>query len=260
MNISVVGFGKAGKSLSHYFRKKGHKIKYICDINNENIKKEVEEVEGLITDDFELIGKESNIIILALPDSNIEDVWNKIKPFIRENLVFHLSGVKEGIYEDKSLYALHPAAPMTGNGNLDNIVFGLENSGERVEEIKDFIVKCGNEVVLIEKGTKSRYHLANVIVSNLVLSLFQRGLENLKKCGISEEDGMKLLMPLAKLNLSNIESKGLVDAVTGPVERKDFDTVEKHLEVIDKEDLDLYKILSGNIEKILGRHINNLFL
>ncbi len=260
MKISFIGFGKAGSSLAFYFKNKGHKILYIYDINKEDIMEKVQRVEGIFTKDFSHITNDSDIIILALPDSLIEEFWLNFKIHVKDNIVFHLSGVKEGIYEDKNLYALHPAAPMTGQSNLEGVVFGLENNGERIDDIKNFIESCGNKVILIDKGTKSRYHLANVIVSNLALSLFQRGLENLVKCGIKEEDGISLLLPLAKMNLDNIGNKGIKDSITGPVQRKDFSTIKKHLEIMDMEDLNLYKDLSKNLQKILGESINNIFL
>lgn len=261
MKISFIGFGKAGKSLARYFKKKGHDIRYIYDINRDDIVREVVEVEGKFTVDFDLIKKESEIIFIAVPDSKIEEVWKEVqKSLDKEKIVIHLSGAKEGIYEEHNLYALHPAAPMTGSGQLDNVVFGLENNGEMIEKIKDFIEDCGNKVVLIKKGSKSKYHLANVMVSNLVLSLFQRGVENLISCGIEEEEAISLLLPLAKLNLQNIENRGIKEAVTGPVQREDFETIQKHLEVIESKDKDLYKNLSANIQNILGLETNKIFL
>jgi hypothetical protein len=48
-----------------------------------------------------------------------------------------------------------------------------------------------------------------------------------------------------------------VNSLTGPVLRGDISTIEKHISVIDKEDKELYKILSLNLLNLVALRENN---
>ena len=67
---------------------------------------------------------------------------------------------------------------------------------------------------------------------------------------------------LIENNIQNIKNKGFTDALTGPVERGDVGTLRRHLNVIPREDLELYRRLSMNLaqlsEKKYGRNYYNL--
>lgn len=257
MEISFVGAGKAALSLSKYFFSKGHSIKYIFDID-ENKSKDFAQELGCESSSVDIIMKNSKFVFLTVNDSSIYPLWNQIKNNIEnsETIFIHCSGAKEGIYEEQTLYSLHPACAMTGNGDLDAICFGLENNGDKIELIKSFIENMGNRVILISKDKKKEYHLANVMVSNLVLSIIDRGVSYLKSANINEEEALALLIPLAKQNILNIESKGISNSITGPVAREDFEVVKNHLEIMQEEDKQIYKVLSQNLLNILGKNID----
>lgn len=255
MEISFIGAGKASLSLAKYFKTNNKKIKYIYDLDRTKAMFFAEELGCEAKEIKELIDN-SEIVFLTVNDSAIYPLWDSLRefPIKNETIFIHCSGAKSGIYGEYNLYSLHPAAPLTGEGDLEKICFGLEEFGEKREFIKEFIEKMGNRVFYIPKDKKSEYHLANVIVSNLSLSLFERGISYLSACGLSESEALALLMPLAKQNLLNIESKGITPSVTGPASRGDYDICKGHLEVINKEDREIYINLSQNILKILGKN------
>ena len=45
-------------------------------------------------------------------------------------------------------------------------------------------------------------------------------------------------------NVNNIAEKGCVEALTGPVERGDIGTVQRHLETLVGDDREIYRLLS----------------
>lgn len=57
---------------------------------------------------------------------------------------------------------------------------------------------------------------------------------------------MEALYPLIEFNLRSIKDRGIVNSLTGPIERGDFN----HLNVLHEEDKELYRLLSRNILKI----------
>lgn len=55
------------------------------------------------------------------------------------------------------------------------------------------------------------------------------------------------LFPLIENNVENIKKQGLVDSLTGAVERGDLYTIVKHCEVLNKNDKELYRLLSRDL-------------
>ncbi|MBN4049370.1 DUF2520 domain-containing protein [bacterium AH-315-N14] len=113
-----------------------------------------------------------------------------------------------------------------------------------MQALEAFIHSLGNKSFVINKEDKALYHLASVTVSNLVLSLINTGCSYLSQCGVSENDALKALLPLLQNNIDNIKTKGFINALTGPIERNDLNTVKQHIGAIPPEDIKMYKNLS----------------
>jgi predicted short-subunit dehydrogenase-like oxidoreductase (DUF2520 family) len=119
--------------------------------------------------------------------------------------------------------------------------------------MKKFLETLGNTVFIIEENKKILYHLSNVMVSNLVLSLINKGCNILSECGLQPSDALSALMPLIENNLNNLKTKGFISSLTGPIERGDIETISKHLEVIPQKDIELYKNLSLNLTNLASQ-------
>ena len=55
---------------------------------------------------------------------------------------------------------------------------------------------------------------------------------------------------LVRQNINNVIENGCVDALTGPIERCDLGTVEKHLACLGEEDAQMYRILGTKLVTI----------
>jgi len=65
--------------------------------------------------------------------------------------------------------------------------------------------------------------------------------------GLSQEDGLRALLPLVRGTIENLETIGLPDALTGPIARGDVGTIERHLHALVEvapDALPLYKELA----------------
>jgi predicted short-subunit dehydrogenase-like oxidoreductase (DUF2520 family) len=60
---------------------------------------------------------------------------------------------------------------------------------------------------------------------------------------------IKVLLPLIKQKLENVESRGVEASLTDPVKRKEMGIVKKHLEMLEGKDKTLYKVLSKFLNK-----------
>lgn len=137
---------------------------------------------------------------------------------------------------------------------LETIYFSVEGdvsvNNENVPII-NLMNKLENKYFIREKDTSSDYHLANVFVSNLVLSLLEIGTSYLKDMGLSEKEALNAIYPLITGNIKNISEKGFMDSLTGPVVRGDVNTIKRHLGSVKQSDKEIYKELSLNLLKLV---------
>ena len=138
----------------------------------------------------------------------------------------------------------------TAYEDLAQALFSVEGNEEHMEEIVDLLSACPNRIVRLKSEDKPKYHAAAVFASNLADGLINQAKELLNECGFDDEAALNALKPLAVTNMNNIFDVGTCDALTGPVERHDIKTVQKHLDAIDQEKKETYSALTKEIIKL----------
>ena len=89
---------------------------------------------------------------------------------------------------------------------------------------------------MLEADDKALYHAAAVIASNYSVTLAATAARLLRRIGASEDDSLRVLLPLMRSTLDNLERQGLPEALTGPIVRGDTGTVRRHLLELDAAD------------------------
>lgn len=258
LKIGFIGAGKVGFSLGKYFSINNLNVAGYYSKNSSSAKEAAKFTNSKFYEYIDLLIMDSDIIFITTPDDVVFKLWQNIKTLnIKDKILCHTSGsLSSKIFSDINnsgafAYSIHPMFPFsdkfTTYKHLENCYFSIEGDEKYLLKVKNLIDSLGNPVLIIDQDEKSLYHLANVTVSNLVLSLLNKGSEYLMQCGIDEKDALNSLMPLIEANLLNLKQKGFINALTGPVERNDLGTLEKHIDVIPIEDLGLYRSLSLNL-------------
>lgn len=75
---------------------------------------------------------------------------------------------------------------------MKDICFSIEGDNEQDDLVIQNFIDGLKPIFIRDKDTSSTYHLANVLVSNLVLSLLDIGVSYFIKLGLSEEESLKL--------------------------------------------------------------------
>lgn len=259
MSIGFIGPGKVGVSLARYFSYKNIEISGFYGNNSKSLKEACNITNSTIFLDLKNLITESNIIVITTPDDTISEIDKQISKYnLTGKSVFHTSGslpsdiLSSAKNSGASIYSIHPmfafSNKFTDLEKLNNIYFSIE--GKNVTNDSDiikFMESIGNKYFIRDCNSSAKYHLANVIVSNLALSLFNIGSDYLKDLGLSEEDSFEALYPLILGNIENIKNKGFNLSLTGPISRGDISPVEKHLTVLKDKDIEIYKKLSMNL-------------
>lgn len=130
---------------------------------------------------------------------------------------------------------------------LEHAFFTVEGHPHAVQVITDLLTSYGNEVCRIDAAAKPEYHAAASILSNQVIAVLDTGYRLLEDCGFSREKAVAATATLVRQNIENVLSQGCVHALTGPIERGDVATVEKHLHCLNTEDAALYRMLGTRL-------------
>lgn len=261
IRFSFIGAGKVGFSLGKYLKEND------VDVVGYYSKSEHSSREATIFTNtkqymnLEDLIKNSDAIFITTSDDQIKEVWNEIKGLpIKNKLICHCSGsISSEIFSNISKYgaygySIHPMFAISDKYNsykdLSKAFITIEGHEKYSNYFKELFYSLGNNVAIISSENKPLYHAASVVVSNLVLGLINNGVTYLKECGFSQEMAIEALYPLIEFNIKNIREKGIINSLTGPVERGDLTTVMRHCDILEDKDRELYKLLSKNILEV----------
>lgn len=262
MKIGFIGAGKVGCSFGRYLKENGFEICGYFSRSYESVKFAAEFTQSLCFGDFYSVAKASDIIFITVNDSSISDVWEKLSSEnLKGKIICHCSGalssevfsgaVEIGAYP----CSVHPIVAIDSRDkafeNFAKAFFTVEGNLFACNEIKKILDNIGNKVKVIENPEKKTlYHAACVFQSNFMNALVWQGIEFFKMCGFDEEEAFSASAPLVFGNAENICKKGVLNSLTGPVERCDLKTILKHMRVLEGNELEIYKLLSLKLIEI----------
>ena len=123
----------------------------------------------------------------------------------------------------------------------------MEGSEEKIKFMKQWLESFGNNVCVISKENKVKYHASAAIASNLVVGLISLSEQLLLECGFDKNSAKLALAPIIRGNVEHCLNDGCVEALTGPIERNDITTVLKHLNILNGKSKEIYKAVSRQV-------------
>jgi len=182
-----------------------------------------------------------NLIFISVPDSCIETVAKEISrlPGLKGKLFVHLSGTKN-IHALASLkkkgadtagFHLMQTFPERKPVNMAGSYASIETEKRITAQfLKSFALKIGAIPFTVKSEEKILLHIMCVFASNFINADYYNASLLYKKIKGKLPPIEKLLYPLSNENLKNIHMKGIQKSLSGPIARKDFDSVDNHLE------------------------------
>ena len=250
MKIGIIGAGKVGTSLAAVLKRKGFHITGVSDTAEASLKT-AERYLGkdvLYTQNNMDVVSAADAIAITTQDRVIQDVAAEINANaerLDKKLIFHTSGADPSSVlmplNEKGAFlgSLHPLQTFpdidSAIGVLQDTCIFVEGDKNAVPLLRHLGDHIGAKVYTIVGKDKVLYHLSAVFVCNLLSALFYSGKGLMDKINIDFEP----FLPIIKATLNNIEKKGPLAALTGPIVRGDVKTVKAHLASI--EDMELHK-------------------
>lgn len=244
MRIGIIGAGKVGTTLGKYLSIHGKNVTGFYSRTHESADEAATFAETETYSSLCKLVEKSDVIFITTPDGAIHQVWGDLlHQDISNRIICHFSGsLSSHVFSGReeagaSGISMHPMYAFSDKFHsyeqFHTAYLTLEGDLEAVAVMKPMWEAIGHHVLTLKAEDKIKYHAAAAMASNEMLGLMQASLDILSECGFSEKDSMALLTPLVQGNIASMLEKGCVNALTGPVERGDAQTVRKHLQALE---------------------------
>ncbi len=247
--VSIIGVGRVGGALALALNKSNKKYRIENLFSRNPVK------TGKITD--ELIDKpqvftdakveeiNSDIIFICTQDSEILDVAEKLAEKLNHKpYIFHVSGSlsSEILSDVKNIGcktgSIHPLVSVSdaflGAQRFENAYFCVEGEPSAIRLAEKIVGDLNGKSFSIKTKHKILYHAAAVTACGHLVAVIDAALEMLSGCGLESGNAQKILLPLIKSTIENLETQTTAQALTGTFARADFSTFEKHLEALNR--------------------------
>ena len=265
MKIGFIGAGKVGFTLGKYFREHGIEV---TGYFSRSIQSASEAAEFTATNVYvrrdDLVAA-SDVLFFTLPDKEIEPAYRQVSALTIQGKIFcHCSGALSaseafpGIEKLSATgFSVHPLFAVSDKYNayreLADVFFTLEGSAAGLDFIQAWLQQIGLQVKVISSEVKAKYHCAAALASNYVLGLLQFSQNLLLECGFAPQEAEKAIKPLFWGNAAHFLDNGLAAALTGPLERGDLSTLQRHLACLNPQQGQLYVLLAREL-LLTARH------
>jgi len=220
---------------------KGNVATHLCDAFNpiDEIK-----VTQISSRDLSRV-PQADVTIIAVSDDAIAEVSSKIT----NNFVVHTSGsvslcdlknnTKKGIFYMLQTFSKDKKVDFT------EVPFCLEAENENDYKLLETLAKSiGKKIYNINSEQRKTLHVAAVFVNNFTNHMYKIGNDICKENNVPFE----ILQPLIKETASKVAHLSPEKSQTGPAIRNDQKTIKNHLNLLDSNQQNIYKILTKSIQ------------
>jgi len=231
MRVRVVGAGRAGGALGLALGRVGWTVLPALGRG----------------DDLGVAAHDVNLLVLAVPDPVIAEVAAAIEPS-PDTVVAHLAGsLGLGVLAGHPRpAALHPLVALpdaeTGAARLADGAWFAVVGDPLVEEV---VADLGGHAFTVADEDRTRYHAAAVIASNHLVALLGQ-VERVAPDGVP----LEAFLALVRGTVDNVAALGPAAALTGPVARGDWATVERHLAALPEDERPAYEAMVAQARRL----------
>jgi predicted short-subunit dehydrogenase-like oxidoreductase (DUF2520 family) len=258
MKVVIIGSGNVATVLGRKLSETGHQIIQIVGRTETNTRQAAASFASSYTTDISTINTMADLYILAVTDSSIAPTADQL--FLTDKIVVHTAGSvsKEILQKCSDNYGvIYPIQTLKKElVDIPPIPVLIDASNGATEAIlKSFCATWATEVIIASDEARLKIHVAAVIVNNFVNHLL---LLTEKYC-IQEKLEFGALYPLLEETIRKVKFKSRAVVQTGPAIRNDFETIDKHVQILKNypELQSVYQLFSESIINLNARKNTN---
>ncbi|PJC75408.1 MAG: DUF2520 domain-containing protein [Syntrophobacterales bacterium CG_4_8_14_3_um_filter_49_14] len=242
-SIAIIGLGKVGTAVGFLLRSAGYKIVAVAGRSTSSIEQALPYTGGKAFSSLSEAASQAECILVTTGDDAIAPVCEEMVKGggVKHNSkVVHMSGAGGLDLLDAARRAgahvasIHPLQTFADvKGAIESIpgsTFGITAD----DEIKDWSVKIvrdlGGIPFFVPEADKPLYHAAACMASNYLVTMMHTVEGIYTSLGLTGEEAIHAFWPLVSGTIKNIETKGTILSLTGPISRGDVGTIKKHLQ------------------------------
>jgi len=247
-DVIIIGAGKIAHSLVPALQKSGYNVAEVISRKLVSAKKlAVKYGVKHFSDNPKDIRLKSGIVFLCVPDAEIRNAAKQLlglKLNFGRFIFIHMSGAldisclnqlkkKNGLTASFHIMQTFPSKKPVA---ITGCYAAIETDKKPIEKVLfDIAGNLALKPFALKSSAKTFYHIAGVFASNFLVGNMYNAESAFKKTGNKNINFYELISPILFSTLSNINKTGAANALSGPVERGDIETIKKHLEVLKKD-------------------------
>jgi predicted short-subunit dehydrogenase-like oxidoreductase (DUF2520 family) len=247
----IIGAGSLAINLAVALHNCGIKILQIVNRTLPNAMELAERVNASFTDNFAEIDTTADLYILAVSDTSISDVLQKIN--LKGKFIVHTAGtinmnIFKSFSDDFGVFYPLQTFSKTELVTFENIPICIEANSKKNENLLIQLGKnLSQNIQKINSEQRKVIHVSAVFASNFSTYMYFIANEILEKSEISFD----ILKPLIHRTAKKVQTLKPKSALTGPARRNDIAVMQAHLDLLNnhKEFKEIYKLISDNIVK-----------
>ncbi|MEC5159922.1 putative short-subunit dehydrogenase-like oxidoreductase (DUF2520 family) [Janthinobacterium sp. CG_23.3] len=202
--------------------------------------------------------RRADVTMLAVGDDQIAPACAALAAggALAGTVLFHCSGalasgeLRAAQLAGAAVASVHPirsfADPALVAANFAGTYCGVEGDAAALALLEPALLAIGARPVPIDAAAKTVYHAAAVFASNYLVTVLDAALRAYQAAGVPEAVARELARPLVDETVANVFRLGPEQALSGPIARGDFATVERQRRAVRQWDPDsgaLYQAL-----------------
>lgn len=244
--LGFIGLGRVGSALLLNCLSAGEVVAGIYDVKPARVRHWSWRTKVRGYSSAGELAEAAEVIFITVPDREIKKVYQEIQDRVKPgSLLVHCAGsfgteVFEGA-EKRQLetLALHPIQtflrPEQAIRDLPGSFFAISGTRAGIRFGRRLVKELRGRGIVVPNEDRALYHTLCVFVSNFMNALFSAAETIGERLGFSANRTRRLVLPLALSTLRNIVNQGARASLTGPVQRRDRQTIARHIRALKRE-------------------------
>jgi len=244
LKLGFIGTGTVGTALAVRLSSKGYQVVAVSSRSRASAENLAQAISNCrVFDNSQDVVDIAELVFITTPDDAIANVVSQLKWHVGQSVV-HCSGAdsteillparrssaQAGVFHPLQTFASIKQAME----NIPGSTFAIEAEGPLLNILKDMATALDGHWIELKASDKVIYHAAAVMACNYVVTLVKLATDLWQTFSIPPQQATQALLPLLRGTISNIETLGIPQCLTGPIARGDSGTVKKHLSALEE--------------------------
>ena len=244
-HIGIIGSGNVASHLANHLKNSGLSIDWVHSRNAITGQALADELS--CTFESKLPSSSIDLVLICVNDDAIQSVLDEVH---NTQFVAYTSGTKH-LHEltfEGEIGVFYPLQTFTKGRNIDlfKVPFFIEAVDSYfAQALFDLAWKLSHKVEFASSAQRQQLHIAAVMVNNFSNHIFHLAKTHLEKHQLD----WKIMEPLMDETVSKLHDLSPFEAQTGPARRKDDNTIQEHLALLEDDSKLIYQLISKSILK-----------